>query len=326
MATLETSFAGLKLRNPMIVSSCGLTDSAAKNKELCEAGAGALVLKSLFEEQLMMEAEWMGDPNMYPEGSDYLVGYVRQHKLGEYLQLIRESKQACCIPIIASINCYQDADWIDFARQIEEAGADALEVNILALQTEKEYAYGSFEQRHIDILRHLKQNVRIPIIMKLGDNLTNPVALIEQLHANGAAAVVLFNRFYQPDIDIEKLEQTTGHVFSTPAELGKSLRWAGIASAAVPQIDYAVSGGVHSAEAVIKSILAGASAVEMCSAIYQDRTILTTAPQALSAWMDRQGFETIAAFKGKLNTSDLKGGVNTFERTQFLKYFSSIQA
>ena len=106
MATLETTFAGLKLRNPIIVSSSGLTDSAAKNQKLSEAGAGAIVLKSLFEEQIMMEADWMGDPNMYPEGSDYLVGYIREHKLGEYLNLIKESKKVCNIPIIASINCY----------------------------------------------------------------------------------------------------------------------------------------------------------------------------------------------------------------------------
>ena len=109
-------------------------------------------------------------------------------------------------PIIASINCYTDSEWIDFAKMIEEAGADALEINILALQSEVQYTYGSFEQRHIDILRHIKKTVKIPVIMKLGDNLTNPVALIDQLYANGAAAVVLFNRFYQPDINIEKME------------------------------------------------------------------------------------------------------------------------
>lgn len=157
MATLETTFAGLKLKNPIIISSSGLTDSAAKNQKLYEAGAGAIVLKSLFEEQIMMEADWLGDPNMYPEGSDYLVGYIREHKLGEYLNLIKETKKVCDIPVIASINCYQDADWIEFARKIEEAGADALEVNILALQTDIQYAYGSFEQRHIDILSHIRK-------------------------------------------------------------------------------------------------------------------------------------------------------------------------
>ena len=324
MATiLQTTFARLSLRNPIIVSSSGLTDSAAKNQKLCEAGAGAIVLKSLFEEQIMMEADWHGDPNMYPEGSDYLVGYIRQHKLGEYLTLIKESKKVCDVPVIASINCYQDADWIDFAQQIEEAGADALEVNILALQTDVHYTYGSFEQRHIDILRHIKKTIKIPVIMKLGDNLTNPVALIDQLYANGAAAVVLFNRFYQPDINIEKMTQVAGNVFSNEADLAKALRWTGIASAAVSKIDYAISGGIHSAEGVVKAILAGASAVEICSVLYQESSaVINEYNKFVADWMAKKGMESIAQFKGKLNVGDVKG-VNTFERTQFLKYFSS---
>ena len=316
MATLETTFAGLKLKNPIIISSSGLTDSAAKNQKLYEAGAGAIVLKSLFEEQIMMEADWLGDPNMYPEGSDYLVGYIREHKLGEYLNLIKETKKVCDIPVIASINCYQDADWIEFARKIEEAGADALEVNILALQTDIQYAYGSFEQRHIDILSHIRKTVNIPVIM-------NPIALIDQLYANGAAAVVMFNRFYQPDIDIEKMAQSAGSVFSTDADLSKSLRWIGIASAAVSKLDYAASGGIHAPEGVVKAILAGASAVEICSALYQNSyAIIEEYVRFLNAWMERKGMENISQFKGMLNVSDLNG-INTFERTQFLKYFSA---
>lgn len=323
MATLETTFAGLKLKSPIIISSSGLTDSAAKNQKLAEAGAGAIVLKSLFEEQIMMEANHLGDPTMYPEGSDYLVGYVRQHKLGEYLDLIKESKKVCDIPVIASINCYQDADWIDFAKQIEEAGADALEINILALQTDVQYTYGSFEQRHIDILKHIKNTVKIPVIMKLGDNLTNPIALIDQLYANGAAAVVLFNRFYQPDINIEKMTQSAGHVFSNEADLSKALRWIGIASASVNKLDYAASGGIHSAEGVVKAILAGATAVEICSVLYQQSAaVIAEYTQFLNQWMENKGMENINQFKGKLNVNDPKG-VNTFERTQFLKYFSS---
>lgn len=323
MATLETTFAGLKLKNPIIISSSGLTDSATKNQKLCEAGAGAIVLKSLFEEQIMREADWLGDPNMYPEGSDYLVGYVREHKIGEYITLIKESKKVCNIPIIASINCYQDADWIEFATKIEEAGADALEINILALQTDINYVYGSFEQRHIDILSHIKKMIKIPIIMKLGDNLTNPIALIDQLYANGAAAVVMFNRFYQPDINIEKMTQISGNVFSNESNLANVLRWIGIASANVKKMDYAASGGIHSPEGVVKAILAGASAVEICSALYQSSYfIIEEYLRFLNLWMDRKGMETINQFKGILNVSDPKG-VNTFERTQFLKYFSS---
>lgn len=323
MATLETTFAGLKLKNPIIISSSGLTDSATKNQKLCEAGAGAIVLKSLFEEQIMREADWLGDPNMYPEGSDYLVGYVREHKIGEYITLIKESKKVCNIPIIASINCYQDADWIEFATKIEEAGADALEINILSLQTDINYVYGSFEQRHIDILSHIKKMIKIPVIMKLGDNLTNPIALIDQLYANGAAGVVMFNRFYQPDINIEKMTQISGNVFSNESNLANVLRWIGIASANVSKMDYAASGGIHSPEGVVKAILAGASAVEICSALYQNSYfVIEEYLRFLNLWMDRKGMETINQFKGILNVSDPKG-VNTFERTQFLKYFSS---
>lgn len=256
MATLKTTFAGLNLRNPIIVSSSGLTDSAEKNQKFYEAGVGAIVLKSLFEEQIMLEADWLGDPNMYPEGSDYLVEYIRQNKLSEYLNLIKETKKVCPIPVIASINCSQDNEWVDFAKQIETAGADAIEINILTLQTDVQYNYGSFEQRHIDILSHIKKTVHIPVIMKLGNNLSNPIALIDQLYANGAAAIVLFNRFYQPDIDIERLKQISGNVFSTGTELSNSLRWIGIASATVNKLDYAASGGIHSPEDVIKAILA----------------------------------------------------------------------
>ena len=321
MTDLKTTFAGLSLRNPIIISSSGLTNSAGKNKRLAEAGAGAIVLKSLFEEQIMLEADQLKDPAFYPEASDYLEEYIREHKLAEYLTLIKESKKECNIPIIASINCYSDAEWIDFAKQIQEAGADALEINILALQSDVQYTYGSFEQRHIDILRHIKRTVSIPVIMKLGDNLTNPVALIDQLYANGAAAVVLFNRFYQPDINIENMEQISGAVFSTSADLATPLRWIGIASSVVDKIDYTASGGVSSPEAVVKAILAGATAVEVCSAVYQNtNAFIGESTRFLSAWMERKGFESIAQFKGKLNIKDVQG-INTFERTQFLKYF-----
>lgn len=322
MADLKTTFAGLTLKNPVIISSSGLTNSADKNAKLEAAGAGAIVLKSLFEEQIMLEADRLRNPSYYPEGSDYLAEYIRNHKLVEYLELIKESKKCCTIPVIASINCYTNSEWVDFAKQIEGAGADALEVNILALQSDIQYIYGSFEQRHIDILQEIRKNVRIPVIMKLGSNLTNPIALIDQLHANGAAAVVLFNRFYQPDIDVEKLEHSSGDIFSNNSDFSMTLRWIGIASAQVSKMDYAASGGTHKPEAIVKAILAGASAIEVCSAIYQNTNLfIGELNRYLSAWMERKGFERISQFKGKLNAKDVEG-INTFERTQFLKYFS----
>ena len=326
MATLETTFAGLKLKNPIIVSSSGLTDKANKNQKLCQAGAGAIVLKSLFEEQIMMEAEHLSDVNMYPEGSEYLAAYIREHKLSEYLDLIRESKKVCDIPIIASINCYHDAGWVDFAKSIEEAGADALEVNILALQADIQYTYGSFEQRHVDILRHIKNTVRIPVIMKLGNNLTNPVALINQLYANGAGGVVLFNRFYQPDINTDSLSLVCSNVLSSPYELTNRVRWIAIASAKVPRLDYAMSGGVYTGKDIVKAVLAGASVTEVCSAVYRSgHKVIGEMKEELSRWMDEKGYETLDQFRGRVNAQALGEEVGPFERTQFMRYYGGYE-
>ncbi len=317
---LKTTFAGLTLRNPFIASSSGLTNRADKNKQLEEAGVGAIVLKSLFEEQIMLQASHL-QTNEYIEGYEYLEGYIRSHTLNEYINLIQDTKRLCSIPVIASINCFSDNEWTDFARTIELAGADALELNILALQTDPEYRYGSFEQRHIQILQNVKKQTNIPIIVKLGSNFTNPVALINQLYANGAKAVVLFNRFYQPDIDICKMEYSSGEVFSHPEDLSNSLRWIGISSAAIYQIDYAASGGVSSGAAIIKSILAGASAVEVCSTLYKHgKESILPMLEDVQSWMTSKGYQSIGQFKGLMNAKQING-INTFERTQFLKYF-----
>ena len=322
MAQLSTNYAGLSLKNPIIVSSSGLTNSVEKIKKLEEAGAGAVVLKSVFEEQINMQS---GQMNGYgsPEADDYLGAYVRSHALNEHIALIEEAKKSCSIPIIASINCYSDSEWVDFAQLMEKAGADALELNILYLQTDTDYEYGSFEHRHIEILQHIKKVVKIPVIMKLGSNLTNPVALINQLYANGANGVVLFNRFYQPDINIDTLAFTSTNVMSTPNELADRIRWTAIASAKVPNLDFAVSGGVHCAKGLIKSILAGASATQICSVLYQKgNKEIATLLKELNEWMDENGYKTIAEIKGKMN-AETAGSVNPFERTQFMKYYSN---
>lgn len=322
MSDLKTTFAGLQLKNPIIISSSGLTNSADKVKKLEMAGAGAVVLKSLFEEQIMLQAEQMQDATYLPEGTEYIANYVRAHNLAEYIKLIEECKHVCQIPIIASINCYSNNEWADFAKEIELAGANAIELNILSVQVGLNHTFGEFEQRHIDILQHVKKNVNIPVIMKLGNNLTAPVSLINQLYANGAAAVVLFNRFYQPDINIDKLEYTSGDVFSTPSDLSTSLRWIGISSATVNQLDYAASGGIHDGESVVKAILAGASAIEVCSCIYQRGSQwIEPMKTAIRKWMIEKGYKEIKQFKGLMNANSIKG-INNFERTQFLKYFA----
>ena len=202
MNKLRTTFAGLNLKNPFIVSSSNLTNSAQKNKKWEDAGAGAIVLKSLFEEEIEAEADWM-NAGAHAEELDYLQAYHRAHRLDEYLHLIKETKALCTIPVIASINCYRLTEWTDFAKQIEQAGADALELNIMSIPTDVDYEYGAFEREHIEIAKKIKQTVSIPFIVKLGKNLTNPLPLIHQLYAQGAAGVVLFNRMVTPDIHLD---------------------------------------------------------------------------------------------------------------------------
>ncbi len=322
MMDLKTEFAGLHLKNPIIISSSGLTDSPEKNKQLEVAGAGAIVLKSLFEEQIMLQANDMKHSAYYPEGGDYLIEHLRSHNLSEYLKLIHESKRVCSIPIIASINCFSNNEWVDFVHKIELAGADAIELNILSVQASVYYECGEFEKLHIDILNNVRKRVHIPIIMKLGTNFTNPVSLINQLRSNGAEGVVLFNRFYQTDIDIDKLEYISGEVLSSPSDLTTSLRWIGISSSTVNKIDYAASGGVHSGEGAIKSILTGASAVEICSIIYKNGPeCILPILESIESWMKNKKYESIRQFKGLLNAKDTKG-TNMYERTQFLRYFS----
>ena len=322
MTDLKTSFAGLPLKNPFIVSSSGLTNTAAKNKKLEEAGAAAVVLKSVFEEQIMLHA---GSMNTYghTEGDDYMLQYVRNHQLNEHIALIRSTKEVCSIPVIASINCHSDSEWSEYASLFQEAGADALEINILSLRTDRNYTPGSFQQMHEDVLKHVKRNIQIPVIVKLGSNITAPVAMVDRLEAHGASGVVLFNRFYQSDIDIDKMEYISGNVFSHPADLYNGLRWTAIVSARVPKMSLALSGGVHDGDAMIKALLAGASAVEVCSAIYhQGPAVIGKMLDRLAAWQEEKGFANLEAYRGRMNADSLQGD-ELFERTQFMRYYSS---
>ena len=325
MNRLETNFAGLSLKNPIIVSSSGLTDSAEKCLMLEQAGAGAVVLKSIFEEQIMQEYDRWNDVNV-SEGHEYLDTYLRMNSLNEYVELIKEAKRVCSIPVIASINCNSRSEWGSFAQLVEDAGADALELNIMQIQTEREYVYGTSEQVHIDILDEVKKHTRLPIIMKLGLNLSCPIALIDQLYANGVAAVVLFNRPYRPDVNINSLSFSAGEMWTRPSDICESLRWTAIASAKVPMLDYAVSGGVHDGWAVVKAVLTGASVVEICTTIYQNgMPRIGTMKVQLEEWMIQHGYKHLNQFKGRLNSYAVMNP-NVYERTQFMRYYSQLKS
>ncbi len=206
----------MTLRNPLIVGSSGLTSKVERNKNLEEAGAGAIVLKSLFEEQIEAQSDvLMQNAGDYPEAADYVRSYVKANQSEEYLTLIRESKAQCTIPIIASINCYKSDSWVDFARQIELAGADALELNIFYLCTDL-YATGKeVLDVYTSVLKQVKKQLSIPVIMKIGKGFSNIPSVVNALKGHGADGVVMFNRYYQPDIDINKKQVISGQVFSS---------------------------------------------------------------------------------------------------------------
>ncbi|MBP9480957.1 MAG: diguanylate cyclase, partial [Parabacteroides sp.] len=213
MIDLKTKYAGLTLRNPLIAGSSGLTNNPERNREFEKAGVGAIVLKSLFEEQIEMQSSTLMKESDYPEASDYLHEYVKVNQVNEYLELIKKTKELCTIPIIASINCYKADNWIDFARQIELAGADALELNVFYLETGLTHDYYKMQTTYVNIVRKVKETVRIPVILKIGKNFANIPAIVHTIKVNGADGVVLFNRYYQPDIDINTMQIVSGNVF-----------------------------------------------------------------------------------------------------------------
>jgi len=322
MNKLETTYLGLKLRNPFIIASSGLTNSVEKIKNLEAKGAGAVVIKSLFEEQIRMDAGKVAAQTDYPEALDYVNFYTKNNSVQEYLDLIKEAKAAVKIPVIASINCVSSKDWVDFAKKIEMAGADALEVNIYVLPTDRNASSEKYENIYLEVAEKLKKILTIPFAFKLSFYITNLVGLVQKLNVPG---VVLFNRLYAPDIDIDTMKFTSADVFSSPADIRFSLRWVGIVSSKIAKLDIAASTGIHDGKAAIKQILAGATAVQVCSALYKNGIDhLEIMIKDMETWMTKNGFKSINEFKGKMSYNKIDDP-QIYERSQFMKYFSSIQ-
>lgn len=326
MKKLDTTYLGLKLKNPIVVASSGLTNSVDKIKGLEEAGAAAVVLKSLFEEQINGEVTHLisKDPqNSYPEAEDYIRNYTRQNTVAAHLDLLRQVKAEVSIPVIASINAVSANEWTGFAKDFEQAGADALELNIFYVPTGRNEKPEEIEQLYVDVLKKVKAEVSIPVSVKIGFYFTNLISFAEKLMANGAAAVTMFNRFYEPDINIDKLELSASEVFSSPADIRRSLRWVGLVSAALPKLEIAASTGVHDGEAVIKQLLAGAKVVQVCSAIYiNGAQVIDGMTKELEKFMRKWNFNSIEDFRGRLSYAKIEDP-QMYERAQFMKYFSN---
>jgi dihydroorotate dehydrogenase (fumarate) len=329
MLNLSTKYLGLELKNPIIIGSSGLTDSVEKIIEIEKSGAGAVVLKSLFEEEIVYEMEegshsMTGRAVMYPETFDYMDEFPEEDSVRKYLRLIRESKAAVKIPIIASINCVSAQKWTYFANEIEKAGADALELNAFILPSDMNRTGEENEQVYFDIIEEVKKHTKLPISLKISYYFSNLAQMIQKLSETGIAGLTLFNRFYSPDFDLENLQVSPSFILSHPNDLPISLRWVGIVAERI-SCDIAASTGVHNGDAAIKQILAGANAVQVVSAIYKNgNTYIKTILNQIEAFMKEHEYTNIADFKGKLSQSKALDPA-AYERVQFMKHFRSYQ-
>lgn len=326
MADLTTTYMGLKLRNPIIAASSGLTNSIEDIKEFEKNGAGAIVLKSIFEEEIRRELEkdlnsMAMDTFLYPETMDYYDNYAEDDSLTNYLRLIREAKQAVNIPIIASINCVTANKWPYYAQTLQDAGADALELNVFIMPSDFNRSGEENEKAYFNIIKEVKKHVKIPVSLKISYYSSNLGAFIQKLSKTEIDGLVLFNRFYSPDIDINNFDMLSTNVTSTPSELPISLRWIGIMYNRV-DCDLAASTGIHDGKAIIKQILAGANAVQIASAFYKNgKGIIKDMLNDISTWMNQKDFKTLEDFRGKVS-QDKALNPAAYERMQFMKYFS----
>lgn len=326
MVDLSTTYMGLSLKTPIIVGSSGLTNNVAAIREHEQNGAGAVVLKSLFEEQIRMESEKdiSHTHNYYTEAQDYISNYTREHRVGEYLKLIEDARKAVDMPVIASINCVTSERWPAFAKRLEDAGANALELNVFVLPSDFTRDSEANENLYFKVVDAVKENVSIPISLKISYYFTNLAQMIQKLSFTGIKGIVLFNRFFSPDIDLKKREIVPSHVFSDPAEISTSLRWIAIMAQRV-RCDLAASTGIHSGEAVAKQILAGANVVQVVSALYKNKNpYLKTILSDFEAWMKANKYNSLEDFRGSMSQAQSKDAA-AYERVQFMRYFSGIE-
>jgi dihydroorotate dehydrogenase (fumarate) len=344
MENLQTTYLGLKLRNPLIAGSCGITNSISNIKELAKKGVGAVVIKSLFEEQIHIETEkvikndedgvttFNHAPDTifskriydYDEAYSYIYDFARRNTLGKYLEFLTEAKNSVDIPVIASINCVSSQDWHSFARKIEETGVDALELNIYILPSDWRRSGEDNEKIYYDIIREVRNYVNLPLAVKIGFYFSSLAQSINKLSQSGIKGLVLFNRPYNADIDIDKIGLSHGPIYSTADEYIHTLRWISILSGHV-SCDLSASTGVHDYKAFIKQILAGATTVQIASALYKEGfDVIPEILKKTSEWMKKHNFDSVDSFRARLSKSNLDNPA-AIERVQFMKLYSGIE-
>ena len=301
---LITTYLGLKLRTPLVPSASPLSEDLDKVKKMEQAGASAVVLNSLFEEEIeAVPPECRVGPTTY-------------------LEHIRRAKGDVKIPIIASLNCTTVGGWISYARQITEAGADAIELNIYRIPTESNVAGSTIEETYIDTVRTVRAATKIPLAVKLSPYFSNFANMAHRLDALGADGLVLFNRFYQPDIDLEKMEVTPNLTLSVPADMRLALHWIGILYGKI-RASLAATSGIYQAHDVIKMVMAGANVTMLCSALMRHGiTHIQKIEMETAAWLKDHGFDSLGDIKAKMSQKNCPDP-SAFERAQYVRGLSS---
>jgi len=328
MIDVSTKYLGLKLNGPIVVSSTPLSESIDNVRRMEDAGASAIVLTSLFEEQLALESRALDEDlsrgtESFAESLGFLPDlneYRMSHEI--YLEHVRRCKETVNIPILASLNGVTTGGWVRFAEESEQAGVDAIELNTFALATDRSQTSTELESQLLELITSVCKAVEIPVAVKLSQNFTSLPHIAAKIEDAGADAVVLFNRFYQPDFDIEGLEVRPTLHFSTPSELLPRLHWAAILFGHL-NIDIGITGGVHSAEDVIKSIMAGGNVAMMCSALHiHGIDHIGRVLSDLQYWLEKREFTSLSQTRGCLSRRSVPD-VSPFDRGNYIKTLSS---
>jgi len=328
---LKTTYLGLQLAHPLMVGASPLANDMDMVRRLEDAGSAAITMPSLFEEQITREQfgtlyDLEAGSESFAEATSYFAN-VSELRLGPdtYLDQIRKVKAAVKVPVIASLNGVTASGWLDFAKQIQQAGADALELNLYYLASNPLETAEAVEKRQLEIVRTVKSNVSIPLSVKLSPFFTSLAHFVKVLEGAGADGVVLFNRFYQPDLDIENLEVEPSLNLSSPSTLRLRLRWLAMLYSQIG-IDMAVSGGVHSGEGAIKATMAGATGIQMVSALLQHGPErLKAVREEMVKWMEEHEYESLDQMRGSLSLTKCPNP-QAFERANYMRVLAGWKA
>lgn len=323
----STKYLGLDLKSPIIVGSCGLTNDIDKLVAMEQAGAGAVVMKSVFEEQIIHDIKrnthMVAPTDNYGVSYEYIAQHVADDSMGRHFAIIREAKRRLSIPVIGSINCYSYENWLTYAVKFQEAGCDALELNMAILPYETSLSSDDVERTFSQVITTLRKSISIPISIKIGTYFTDMARQLQQLSWMGIQGVTMFNKSVQVDIDTDKMELRNASYLSSPSDMYNTLRWVAIMGKKM-RCDISASTGVFTADDVVKMLLAGASSVQVVSCLYKNGVdYLRELNDGLRSWMEAKGFDNIQQFRGRLAVATTDK-VSVAMRTQFMKYFAEI--